>query len=352
MTSTTHTARWRALVVNGTFLEVLEDHRPTMEALGFTILRPHDLGLRTTEAIQRASADVDVVFGPGIPYDAAFFEHAGILKVIAISASGYEGVDLAAATRAGVAVTNAPTLLGSAAVADVAFGLMLAVARSIPQCHARITAAPAEERLVSRQPRPLGRFVWGKTLGILGLGAIGKEVALRGKGFAMRVLAHDIHWDEEFARKHGITRVPLDALLAESDFLSLHLRDIPATRGIIGAKELARMKPTAYLINTARASLVDQAALYEALTAGLLAGAALDTAVDLADNPLIDLPNVVSTPHLGNRCAESVQDVMRATIEEAHAVLTGGKPRYLLNPDVLAGARAACPDLSGSRPRV
>ncbi|MHB0939386.1 MAG: NAD(P)-dependent oxidoreductase [Armatimonadota bacterium] len=344
MTSTTRSAPpWRTLVVNGTFLEVLEEHRPAMEALGFTVLRPKDLGLGTTAEIIRASADVEVVFGPGIPYDAAFFENAGSLQVIAISASGYEGVDLEAATRAGVAVTNAPTQLGSAAVADLAFGLMLAVARSIPQCHSRITHAPTEERLVSRQPRPLGQFVWGKTLGILGLGAIGRELARRGKGFAMRVLAHDIHWDEEFARLHGITRVSLDTLLAESDFLSLHLRDTPSTRGIIGAAELARMKPTAYLINTARAALVDQAALYEALTTGRLAGAALDTAVDLPDNPLIDLPNVISTPHLGNRCAESVQDVMRATIEEAHAVLTGGEPRYLLNPDVLAGARASRP---------
>lgn len=329
-----NTPSWRALVVNGTFLEVLDDHRPMMEALGFTVLRPADLGLKTVEEIQRASTEVDIVFGPGISYNADFFANAGCLKVIAISASGYEGVDLAAATRAGVAVTNAPTRLGSAAVADVAFGLMLAVARSIPQCHSRINNAPAEERNLSRQPRPMGRFVWGKTLGILGLGAIGKEVAMRGKGFAMRVLAHDINWDEGFAGEYDIERVSLNEMLAESDFLSLHLRDTPATRGIIGARELALMKSTAYLINTARAPLVDQAALYQALTAGNLAGAALDTAVDFPDNPLTDLPNVVSTPHLGNRCAESVHDVMRATIEEAHAVLSGGQPKYLLNPAV------------------
>lgn len=337
--STFTTPSWRALVVNGTFLEVLEDHRPALEALGFTVFRPAELGASTVPEILRASTEVKVVFGPGISYDAAFFANAGCLKVIAISASGYEGVDLAAATQAGVAVTNAPTQLGSSAVAEVAFGLMLAVARSIPQCHSRITHAPAEERNLSRQPRPMGRFVWGKTLGILGLGAIGKEVALRGKGFAMRVLAHDINWDEDFALEHGVTRVFLAELLAESDFLSLHLRDTPATRGIIGARELARMKPTAYLINTARAVLVDQAALYQALAAGHLAGAALDTAVDFPDNPLIDLPNVVSTPHLGNRCAESVHDVMQATIAEAHAVLTGGQPRYLLNPEVLAAVK-------------
>jgi len=335
-----NTPPWRALVVNGTFLEVLEHHQPAMEALGFTVLRPADLRLRTVEEIQRASAGVEVVFGPGITYDAAFFVDAGCLKVISISASGFEGVDIAAATRAGVAVTNAPTQLGSAAVADVAFGLMLGVARSIPQCHSRIVNGPAKTRHISRQPRPMGSFVWGKTLGILGLGAIGKEVALRGKGFAMRVLAHDINWDERFAREYGIERVSLDELLAESDFLSLHLRDSPITRGIIGARELARMKPTAYLINTARTTLVDQAALYQALTAGNLAGAALDTAVDFPDNPLIDLPNVVSTPHLGNRCTESVHDVMRATIEEAHAVLTGGQPKYLLNPEVTAAAYA------------
>jgi len=334
---TTHaTPPWRALVVNGTFLEVLDDHRAAMAQQGFTVYQPADFGLTTPEAVLRTAAGFDAVFGPGLPFDAAFFEMARGLKVLVIAASGYEGVDLAAATRAGVAVANAPTLLGSAAVADLAFGLMLAVARSIPQCHDRIAHAPASERSLARQPRPLGRFVWGKTLGILGLGAIGKEMALRGQGFAMRVLAHDISWDEDFTRAHGITRVSLDELLAESDFLSLHLRDAPATRGIIGARELARMKPTAYLINTARDMLVDRAALCEALISGRLAGAALDTAVDLPDNPLIDLPNVISTPHLGNRCAESVHDVMQAAIAEAYALLSGGQPRYLLNPDVLA----------------
>ena len=130
---TTHSnPPWRALVVNGTFLEVLADHRAAMEALGFAVFRPADLGLVTTEEILRQAAGMDVVFGPGIPFDAAFFAMVQRLKIIAIAASGYEGVDLDAATRAGVAVTNAPTQLGSAAVADVAFGLMLAVARSIP----------------------------------------------------------------------------------------------------------------------------------------------------------------------------------------------------------------------------
>lgn len=328
-------ARWRSLVVNGTFREVLDEHRAYMESLGFRVSCPDELGLRAPEEIVHASREFDAVFGPGIRYDADFFADPGRLRVLSAAASGYEGIDVEAATRAGVAVTNAPTPLGSAAVADLAFGLLLAVARQIPQCHRRITDAPPAQRTHAHQQRPMGRLAWGKTLGILGLGAIGKEMARRGMGFGMRVLAHDIAWDDAFALAHGVARVGLADLLAESDFISLHLRDTPQTRGILGAAELARMKPTAFLINTARAGLVDQAALYDALVAGRLAGAALDTAVDHGHTPLIDLPNVISTPHLGNRCVEGVFDVMRTAIDNARAVLQGERVPYLVNAEVI-----------------
>jgi len=326
--------QWPSLVINGTFTEVLHEHRAYMESLGFRVATPAALGLGVPAEIMRASREYDAVFGPGLPYDAGFFADPGRLRVISVAASGYEGIDVDAATQAGVAVINAPTPLGSAVVADLAFGLLLALARQIPQCHRRITEASPEQRTYAHQPRPIGTLVWGKTLGILGLGAIGKEMARRGTGFGMRVLAVDPSWDAAFAAAHGIERVALSMLLAESDFFSLHLRDTPATRGIIGTAELARMKPTAFLVNTARAGLVDQDALYAALTAGRLSGAALDTAIDHSVNPLIDLPNVISTPHLGNRCHEGIFEVMRTAIENAAAVLRGQKPPYLINPDV------------------
>ena len=133
----------------------------------------------------------------------------------------------------------------------------------------------------------------------------------------------------------AVERADLQRLLQESDFLSLHLRGTPQTRGIIGAAELAMMKPTAYLINTARAVLVDEQALYEALASGRLAGAGLDTAVDTANSPLIDLPNVVSTPHIGNRCTESLTDVIAMAIDNALTVLHGSRPAHIVNSELL-----------------
>jgi phosphoglycerate dehydrogenase-like enzyme len=183
----------------------------------------------------------------------------------------------------------------------------------------------------------MGKAVWGKTLGIVGLGHIGKAVARRACGFSMRLLAFefDAFWDAEFAARYNIERTDLDTLLRESDYVSLHLRISASTLGIIGARELALMKPTAYLINTARASLVDEKALYDALATRHIAGAGLDTVIDSGpDNPLIGLPNVVCTPHLGNRCIDSVHDVVDTAIDNALAVLRGKRPNYVVNPEV------------------
>lgn len=252
--------------------------------------------------------------------------------MVSIAASGYEAVDIKAATQAGVIVTNTPAEAGSEAVADVAFGLLLCAAREIPQRHHLLVT----ER---KADRTLGRAVWGKTLGIIGLGHIGRATARRATGFAMRVLAYNRSWraeHQEFAARYGVERAGLEELLRASDFVSLHLRGAPDTLGIIGARELAWMKPTAYLINTARAALVDEQALYDALVNGRLAGAGLDTIVDQGfDTPLLGLANVVGTPHLGNRCIDSVHEVMRMAIDNALVVLRGERPPFIVNPEVL-----------------
>jgi phosphoglycerate dehydrogenase-like enzyme len=228
-------------------------------------------------------------------------------------------------------VTNAPVEAGSEAVADIAWGLMLAVARAIPQRHMLLT----QQR---QRDRSMGLGLWGKTLGIVGLGSIGRLTARRARGFEMKVLAYNRSWNEvheRFATRYGIRRVDLETLLVESDIVSLHLRGTLETRHFIGVHELALMKPSAILVNTARTHLVDQQALYQALSQGKLAGAGLDTIADEGlDSPLMELPNVVGTPHLGNRCIDSVHEVMDAAIEDALAVLHGKRPRYLVNPDV------------------
>ena len=321
---------WRALVVNGTFYEVLDQHRERMEREGLELVEEDAYGL-TDARVYELAGDLDVIFGPGRGLRAPLFKHATRLRTISVASSGYESVDVAAATAAGVVVTNAPTPLMSAAVAEVAFGLVLSVSRQIPQNHCKL----AQD---GRADRPLGVLVQGKTLGIVGLGYIGKVVAQRGRGFDMRVLAYeqDRFWHGAFAARHGVERVSIETLLRESDFVSLHLRATPSTIGFIGARELGLMKPSAYLINTARASLVDRDALYAALSSGRIAGLGSDVIADGGlDSEMLSLPNVVGLHHLGNRCTEAVYDVMETAIDNALAVLRGGRPNYLLNPEVV-----------------
>jgi lactate dehydrogenase-like 2-hydroxyacid dehydrogenase len=252
--------------------------------------------------------------------------------VIASAASGYESIDVDAATRAGVAVVNAPAQAGSEAVADIAFGLMLSVARDIPHRHQLLIAE-------QRSDRTMGLGLWGKTLGIVGLGSIGQATARRAIGFNMRLLCYNRSWNEEhqaFASRYGVTRTDLDSLLRESDFISLHLRTAPETEKIINAQKLELVKPSAILINTARANLVDDEAVHAALTQGRLAGFGSDVIVDRGFNtPLLGLPHVVGTPHLGNRCVDSIHLVMRLAVDQAVAVLRGQRPAHLINPEVL-----------------
>ena len=325
---------WRALIINGTFFELFHNYKDRLKKEGFGLVPIEDVRLLTPEKVHSLSRDVDVIFGPGYGLDGKLFNVANRLKVISLSSSGYDLVDIEEATRAGVVVTNAPTPLGSEAVADLTFGLIICVARKIPQSYHSLVSFKKIEK-------PFGDTVWGKTLGIVGLGNIGKAVAKRASGFNMRILAFDFHqfWDEKFASQYNIERVELEKLLKESDFVSLHLRETTSTKGIIGAKELSLMKPTAYLINTARASLVDEKAIYEALVTGKIAGASIDVLSKLVDNPLINLPNVVSTPHMGNRCLESIDDVINTAIDNALAVLHGMRPKFVVNPEVYEADR-------------
>lgn len=326
---------WLAVILNGTFVEVLPTHRARMEHEGIRLAPIAESGNRAAQ-LHALREDVEIIFGPGPGLDEDLFSHAPHLKVVSVAASGYESVDVAAATRAGIVVTNAPTPMGSEAVADLAFGLMLCVARDIPQRHARLIATRAADRT-------MGRAVWGQTLGIVGLGSIGKAVVRRARGFDMRVLAYNRSWDKEderFAHDYRIERADLDSVLRMSDFVSLHLRGVVDTQRIIGAREIGLMKPGAFLINTARAGLVDEAALYDALVHRAIAGAGLDVAIDNgSDSPLVGLPHVVVTPHLGNRCIDSVHDVVATAIDNALAILRGQRPRYVINPEAFRAQR-------------
>jgi D-3-phosphoglycerate dehydrogenase / 2-oxoglutarate reductase len=256
--------------------------------------------------------------------DATVFAAAPRLRVVSRFGSGVDTVDLDAAARHGVTVTNTPGA-NTVAVAELTLGLLLALARDLPAAVA--TARSGEWR------RKSGWELAGKTLGLVGLGRIGRAVAVRAAAFGMRVIAHDPY----AADVPGVARVALDELWADADVVSLHLGLDTGTRHIIDATVLARLKPGAVLINASRGGLVDEAALADALRSGRLAGAAVD-AFDReppVGSPLLDLPNFIPTPHLGAATREAARRMGEAAARNVVAVLTG-----VGDADVVAGPRS------------
>lgn len=222
------------------------------------------------------------------------FAAAPHLKLVSILGTGTDNVDLAAAKRRGITVTNTPGV-GAPSVAELTIGLILAVTRGIPVSDVRVRQGTWEH--------VEGPELEGKVLGLLGLGAIGERVARLGRGFGMRVIAWSFAHDAQRAERLGVDLVDRDDVFRLADVVSVHLRNTPEVRGLVGARELALMRPSAYLINTARGALVDQDALASALRSGQLAGAGIDVFVEEPlppqRNPFRDLPNVVLTPHAG-----------------------------------------------------
>ncbi|MDW8070209.1 MAG: phosphoglycerate dehydrogenase [Anaerolineae bacterium] len=254
--------------------------------------------------------------------DRAAIEAATELKVIARYGVGVDNVDLAAARERGIVVTNTPGA-NAGAVAELTIGLMLALARSIPQANAALRAGTAT--------RVEGFSLEGKTVGLLGLGAIGKQVARRLQAFGCTVLAYDPVPDRSFAERYGVMLCSQDEVVARSDFLSLHLPALPETYGMVNATFLAQMKPGAFLINTARGELIDEAALLEALRSGHLRGAALDvfaTEPPPPDHPLLALPQVIATPHIGAHTDGAMNMMGWMALRDCLAVLRGEEPAH------------------------
>ena len=276
----------------------------------------------TEDELIATIGDVDVLISGTEPVTARVLAAAPRLKVISKHGVGYENIDLAAARARNIPVTVAGGAIADS-VADLAMALLLAVARQVPYGDAT-TRAGEWKRLVGPELR-------GKTLGIIGLGQIGKGVARRAKGFGLELLAHDALEDKSFAASWGVRYVPLDELLASSDFVTLHAPVTAETRHLINRDRLARMKPSAYLINTARGELVDEAALYDALKAGTIAGAAADvftTEPPGKDHPLLALRNFVASPHSAGQTSEGLRRMGEITAENAMRVLRGEAPLY------------------------
>jgi len=252
---------------------------------------------------------------------------ASQLKIISRWGVGYDAIDVSAATKAGIVIAYTPGLLDET-VADFAFALLLALARRVHIGHLDMTNG-------------IWRGVWGndvfgKTLGILGCGRIGRAVARRATGFNMRLIAYDVQPNAE-AEKLGVRFVSLDELLAQSDFLSLHSALTAQNRGLVGEAQLRKMKQTAYLINTARGALVDETALARALHEGWIAGAALDAFVTEplpADHVLRKAPNVLLTPHLASFARETGERVSMTAAQAIVDLMNGQRPKFMIDPEV------------------
>lgn len=245
---------------------------------------------------------------------------------VARNGVGLDNVDLEAATRRGLIVT-CPLGANSTSVAELTLGLLVAVARQIVPGHQALQQGAWK--------RELGTELMGKTMGIIGLGRIGKKVALRAQAFEMRVIANDILPDPHFAGQHGIPFVPFADLLAASDVVSLHVPLTPLTQGMMNAAAFARMKPGALLLNTARGRVVDPAALAAALDSGHVAGAGLDAHADetSVEPELVNRPNVITTPHVGGYTRECLSRTTEDAVRNMLAVLDGRTPPGLINPE-------------------
>jgi len=294
----------------------------TIEALGpdFDV---REVDGTDREALFAALADADAVLvRSATRIDAEALSHAPKLKVVARAGVGLDNVDIKAATAAGVMVVNAPTS-NIVSAAELTVGHILSLARRIPAAHASLSSGAWKRSSFT------GAELFEKTVGIIGLGRIGALVAARLNAFDMRVIAYDPYVTSARAQQLGVQLVTLDELVAESDFITIHMPKTPETTGMIAAEQFAAMKPTAFVVNVARGGLIDEADLHEALVAGEIAGAGLDVftseppAEDSTARALLGLPNVVVTPHLGASTDEA-QEKAGVSVARSVRLALGG----------------------------
>lgn len=288
-------------------------------------------GGQTAEPLEQALEGVQGVIVRVARFPGETIRGATQLKVVAKHGVGYDNIDVPAATACGVIVTNTPTA-NSQSVAEHALTLLLAVARRIGESCRDIALRSMRAQNVYQ-----GIELSGKALGIVGLGSSGLRLAtMAARGLDMRVTGFDPYKDPW---PDGIERVSdVGAMLAEADFVSIHVPLTKETRNLLGQAALARMKPTAVLVNTARGGIVDEAALAVAIRSGRLAGAGLDVVVDeplRPDHPLVGIPNVILTPHVAGVTEEGMMNMAVTAAEDVLRVLRGERPKYPVNPEAL-----------------
>lgn len=280
----------KVLVTNASFAKYSTKAQNMLNDYGLGIVRPKQPV--TEEDLLSNLNDVVAIITGLEPISKKLIYSAPRLKLIVKHGIGIDNIDISAAKEKGVIVANSPGT-NREAVADLVFGLMLALARNIPKSDSQVRAG--------KWPKIFGQSVFGKTLGIIGMGAIGRSMVQRAKGFNMKVIAFDSYWNKDYAEANGVIYSDIDGILKEADFVSLHVPLTAETQNLISRNQLDRMKPTAYLINASRGGVVDEDALYTALKEGKIAGAGLDVfcCEPPIDSPLLRLENVILTPHMG-----------------------------------------------------
>ncbi len=295
---------------------------------------PYDRAM-SEEELLKVVEDVDGLIVGGDKINRRIIKHAKKLKIIARHGVGVDNIDLEAATDNGVIVTCTP-YANAEAVADFTMGLILSTSRRIPQ------ACLSTKQGKWEATKFMGAEVYGKTIGIIGLGVIGYRVAKRARGFDMRILYWSRRRKIDLEKELNAQYVNLETLLRASDFVTLHLALTDETRGMIGEKEFSLMKKTAYFINTARGPIVDEEALYKALGEKKIAGAAIDVyskEPPSADFPLFRLDNVVVSPHIAAYSLETIYRMDMMNAEDIVKFFKGEEPQYVANTEVLERIR-------------
>ena len=311
----------KVLIASRSFGKSTPEVFEQLEAAGAEIVpNPYEKAPTEAEMIELIR-DVDVLISGTEPVTARVLAAANKLRGIAKHGVGYENIDLNAAKARNIPVAVAGGTITNS-VADLAMAFVLGLARRVPFGDRAVKSG--------RWGRVVGVELAGKTLGIVGMGQIGKAVCRRAKAFEMNVIAYDTYQDEAFAKQYDVTYVPLDALLAQSDFISLHTPGGPDTREIIDQDAIARMKPTAFLINTARGELVDEGALYIALKRNQIGGAASDVFIDEppGQNPLFELDNFIAFPHSAGQTHDGLRAMGQVTCDNALSLLRGEAPQF------------------------
>jgi len=306
------------------------DNKPMdqLRNAGMNLIDMRGSGVQDPKFVEALKQSDAILCGNDLVVNDEVLDMAPGVKAIAKMGAGLDTVDIDAATRHNAIVFHTPGA-NNQAVADHTFALMLNVARKIIYCDRSLREKRWEHTKI------MGLEIWQKTLGLIGLGAIGRCVAQRAKGFEMKVVAHDPYWPEAFAAGQGIERIAIDELLKVSDVISIHAPLTPENRGMIDARALKTMKPSAILINAARGGIVNEADLYQALKDKVIAGAGIDVfeTEPPGDSPLLELDNVVLTPHTAAFTFEGMNNMSVGAVEQLIEYQKGNKPAHIVNPE-------------------